>query len=233
MGLPVSIHVRGAGRRPEAGGRRSSRRSRVLRRVDACFSTWRAGQRADAPVAARRAAPGRGAPVARGGRASCAPWRSCAPVGCSVPRDPGGQLRPDRAGQGLGGRAGGAPTCATCPGSRWCVNAGGDLLAGTGRRGAAERRGGSASRTRASRVAWRPRSRCAPVAWPPRGAAARGAHVVDPRTGAAVRPGRARPPSGVPPCCGPTCGRPPCSWTPSRARRALGAADPAYRSLVL
>ena len=117
------------------------------------------------------------------------------------------------------------------PGISWCVNAGGDLLAGAGRE--------------ASPSTWRvgvedPRVPGVLAATVPlrsgglatSGAAARGAHVVDPRTGAAI----AR--AGSATVWGPTL-----VWAdvwatalfvdPQAGEVALAGADPAYRSLLL
>ena len=117
------------------------------------------------------------------------------------------------------------------PGISWCVNAGGDLLAGAG--------------YASSPSTWRigvehPRSPGVVAATIPlrsgglatSGSAARGAHVLDPRTGAAIaRAGSA------------TVWGPSLLWAdvwatalfvdPIDGQRALEGADPAYRSLLL
>jgi thiamine biosynthesis lipoprotein len=116
-------------------------------------------------------------------------------------------------------------------GISWCVNAGGDLLAGIGRGASPStwqvgiedpRLPGAVAATIPLRVGGLATS----------GAAARGAHVVDPRTGAAiVRDGSA------------TVWGPTLLWAdvwatalfvaPSAGEATLAAADPAYRSLLL
>ncbi len=231
MGLPVSIHLR-AGRRQALDGHEVltavEQTFGVLRRVDTVFSTWR-----DDSDLLR---------VRRGDLdpAGAHPWlaeveRLCAEAERrtaglfsasygSAGYDPTGMVKGWAVEQA-------AMHLRHVPGISWCVNAGGDLLAGTGR-------GASPSTWRVGVedprvpgvVAARIPLRVGGLATS--GAAARGAHVVDPRTGAAItREGSA------------TVWGPTLLWAdvwatalfvdPYAGEAALGAADPAYRSLLL
>lgn len=227
MGLPVSVHVRGAVQRPEVATAVDQVWG-VLRRVDTVFSTWRE----DSELMRLR----RGELSA----AQAHPWlaevtRLCAVAERRTPglfsasfdgthHDPTGLVKGWAVEQA-------ALHLRHVPGISWCVNAGGDLLAGAGRG--------------ASPTTWLvgvedPRARGTVAATVPlrtgglatSGAAARGAHVVDPRTGAAIgRQGSA------------TVWGPSLLWAdvwatalfvdPGAGTVALEGADPAYRSLVL
>lgn len=231
MGLPVSIHVRAEG--PDLLDGHEVRTAvdqafAVLRRVDGVFSTWR--EDSDL-MRVRRGVldPGRAHPWLVEVEQLCAEAhrRTAGLFSASYGAagyDPTGLVKGwavEQAGMHL----------RHVQGISWCVNAGGDLLAGTGR-------GGPPS-------TWRigvedPRVPGVVAATIPlqvgglatSGAAARGAHVVDPRTGAAIsRDGSA------------TVWGPALLWAdvwatalfvdPSAGEAALAAADPAYRSLLL
>jgi thiamine biosynthesis lipoprotein len=227
MGLPVSVHVRGAVDRPEVATAVGQVWG-VLHRADAVFSTWRP----DSDLMRLR----RGDLSA----AQVHPWLAeveqlCVEAGQrtgglfsasfdGAHHDPTGLVKGwavERAALHL----------RHVPGISWCVNAGGDLLAGSGRETGPStwnvgiedpRNPGSVAATVALRAGGLATS----------GAAARGAHVVDPRTGAPV----AR--AGSAPVWGPTL-----LWAdvwatalfvdPATGPATLEAADPAYRSLVL
>ena len=231
MGLPVSIHLRADRRRALDGHEVMTAVGQafgVLRRVDAVFSTWRE----DSDLMR----------VRRGDLdpAGAHPWlveveRLCAEAERrtaglfsasygDAPHDPTGLVKGWAIEQA-------AMHLRHVPGISWCVNAGGDLLAGTGR-------GASPSTWRVGVedprvpgvVAARVPLRIGGLATS--GAAARGAHVVDPRTGAAVaRDGSA------------TVWGPTLLWAdvwatalfvdPQAGEDVLGAVDPAYRSLLL
>jgi thiamine biosynthesis lipoprotein len=227
MGLPVSVHVRGEVDRPELLTAVEQVWG-VLHRVDAVFSTWRD----DSELMRLR----RGDLSA----ARVHPWLAEVEQLCAdaelrthglfsasfdgTHHDPTGLVKGwavERAALHL----------RHVPGISWCVNAGGDLLAGAGR---------DAAPTTWSIGVEDPRVPGAVAATIPlrhgglatSGAAARGAHVVDPRTGVPVRR------EGSATVWGPTL-----LWAdvwatalfvdPEAGRVALEGADPAYRSLVL
>ena len=234
MGMPISIHVRGAegpaAQRAEAAVAQAFSH---LRRVDRVFSTWRDDsdlmrlRRGDLDEVD-------GHPWLRLVRDLCADAeaRTRGLFRASLP-GPDGATVHDPTGLVKGWAVEGAAChLALVPEVAFCINAGGDILAGAGR-GAGELH------------PWRigiedPRDRSRIVATidltsggvATSGAAARGAHVVDPRTGAAVaRDGSA------------TVTGPSLLWAdawatalfvdPEEGRAALEAADPAYRCLVL
>jgi thiamine biosynthesis lipoprotein len=227
MGMPVSIHVRGE---PDAAAVTTAVRQAfgVLRRVDAVFSTWRE----DSDLMR----------VRRGDLdpAGAHPWLGEVELLCAeaqrrtaglfsasygaAPHDPTGLVKGWAVEQA-------AMHLRHVPAISWCVNAGGDVLAGAGREAAPStwrvgvedpRVPGVVAATIPLRVGGLATS----------GAAARGAHVVDPRTGTPVaREGSA------------TVWGPTLLWAdvwatalfvdPLAGQAALGAADPAYRSLLL
>lgn len=227
MGLPVSVHVRGAVDRPELRTAVEQVWS-VLHRVDAVFSTWRD----DSDLVRLR----RGELTAGLGH----PWlvdvdRLCDEAGRrtgglfsasfdGAHHDPTGLVKGWAVEQA-------ARHLRHVPGISWCVNAGGDLLAGAGRDAAPSdwlvgiedpRAAGTVAATVTLRTGGLATS----------GAAARGAHVVDPRSGVAIdRAGSA------------TVWGPSLLWAdvwatalfvdPVVGAAALDGADPAYRSLVL
>lgn len=231
MGMPVSIHLRA-----EAPGRLEGpqvataveQTFAVLRRVDSVLSTWRE----DSDLMR----------VGRGdlSPAQAHPWLAEVEQLCAeAQRRTTGLFSPSYAAAGYdptGLVKGWAVERAAMhlrhvPGVSWCVNAGGDLLAGAGRA--------------TSPSTWRvgvedPREPGVVAATIPlrsgglatSGAAARGAHVVDPRNSAAIaRAGSA------------TVWGPSLLWAdvwatalfvdPLTGERALEGADPAYRSLLL
>jgi thiamine biosynthesis lipoprotein len=226
MGLPVSVHVRGDVDRPEVVTAVEQVWG-VLHRVDAVFSTWRA----DSELMRLR----RGDLSA----AQAHPWlaevdRLCVEAELRTKglfsasfdgahHDPTGLVKGwavERAALHL----------RHVPGISWCVNAGGDLLAGAGR-GATPSTWliGIEDPGTPGTVAATVPLRTGGLATS--GAAARGAHVLDPRTGAAVvRPGSA------------TVWGSSLLWAdvwatalfvdPQVGALALEGADPAYRSLV-
>ena len=227
MGLPVSVHVRGDIDRPEVGTAVDQVWG-VLHRADAVFSTWRP----DSELMRLR----RGDLSA----AQVHPWLAEVEQLCvDAERRTGGLFSAsfDGAHHDPTGLVKGwaveraALHLRHVPGISWCVNAGGDLLAGAGREAAAStwtigvedpRVPGSVAATIPLRVGGLATS----------GAAARGAHVVDPRTATPI--GR----DGSATVWGPTL-----LWAdvwatalfvdPTEGAVALEGADPAYRSLVL
>ena len=227
MGLPVSIHVRGEVDRPEL---RTAVEQvwGVLHRVDAVFSTWRQ----DSELMRLR----RGDLAAAHGH----PWLAEVEQLCAEAQSRTGGLFSasfDRSHHDPTGLVKGwaveraALHLRHVPGISWCVNAGGDLLAGAGRDAVPSswlvgvedpRKHGAVAATVPLRVGGLATS----------GAAARGAHVLDPRTGTPVgREGSA------------TVWGPSLLWAdvwatalfvdPETGTAALDRADPAYRSLVL
>lgn len=227
MGLPVSVHVRGDVDRPEVGTAVDQVWG-VLHRADAVFSTWRP----DSELMRLR----RGDLCA----AQVHPWLAEVEQLCvDAERRTGGLFSAsfDGAHHDPTGLVKGwaveraALHLRHVPGISWCVNAGGDLLAGAGRQAAAStwtigvedpRVPGSVAATIPLRVGGLATS----------GAAARGAHVVDPRTATPI--GR----DGSATVWGPTL-----LWAdvwatalfvdPDEGAVTLEGADPAYRSLVL
>jgi thiamine biosynthesis lipoprotein len=227
MGMPVSIHVRGEVDRPQLDIAVDQVWG-VLHRVDSVFSTWRDDSEL---VRLRR---GLLAPE------QAHPWLAEVTGLCGEAcRRTGGLFD---AGYGLEGQdptglvKGWAVERAAMhlrhvPGISFCVNAGGDLLAGAGMAsGPSTWTIGVQDPGDTGRVAATVRLRSGGLATS--GAAARGAHVVDPRTGVAIdRPGSA------------TVWGPSLLWAdvwatalfvdPCAGPAALGGADPAYRSLLL
>ena len=232
MGLPVSVHVRGGAGRARPRGRGGGRPGVVVpARGRRAVQHLACRQRAHAAASGRARRRGR-PPVARGGRAALRARRSGAPAACS-PRPTPARVATTPPAWSRAGRSRRPPTtCANVPGISWCVNAGGDLVAGAGRDTDADGLARRASRTRARRHhrrLARPRDR-------------RSGHLghSGPRRSTSSTRGPA-PPSTVPvrsrcggrACCGPTCGRRRCSSTPTPGATALAAHDPAYRSFVL
>jgi len=227
MGLPVSVHVRGEVDRPEVGTAVEQVWG-VLHRADAVFSTWRP----DSELMRLR----RGDVSA----AQVHPWLAEVEQLCvDAERRTGGLFSAsfDGAHHDPTGLVKGwaveraALHLRHVPGISWCVNAGGDLLAGAGRDAVPStwhigvedpRVPGAVAATIPLRAGGLATS----------GAAARGAHVVDPRTGTPI--GRA----GSATVWGPTL-----LWAdvwatalfvdPAAGAATLEGADPAYRSLVL
>ena len=231
MGLPVSIHVRADGPDVLDGhevGTAVEQVVGVLRRVDGVFSTWRE----DSDLMRVRRGdldPARAHPWLAEVEELCAEaeQRTAGLFSASygaAGHDPTGLVKGWAVEQA-------AMHLRHVQGISWCVNAGGDLLAGTGR--------GTSPST------WQvgiedPRAPGVVAATIPlhvgglatSGAAARGAHVVDPRTGASIsRAGSA------------TVWGPALLWAdiwatalfvdPQGGDAALAAADPAYRFLLL
>ena len=246
MGMPVSIHLRGEvrGALDDPGVVTAVEQAfAVLRRVDSVFSTWREDsdlmrvRRGELPAAQAH-------PWLAEVEQLCAEaqWRTAGLFSASYASSSHDSTSHDSAATSgtsydpTGLVKGWAVERAAMhlrhvPGISWCLNAGGDLFAGAGRA--------------APPSTWRvgvedPREPSAVAATIPlrsgglatSGAAARGAHVVDPRSGAAIgRPGSA------------TVWGPSLLWAdvwatalfvdPSAGERALEGADPAYRSLLL
>ncbi len=228
MGLPISVHVRGAVDAPELETAIAQVFSQ-LRRVDAVFSTWR---------------PDSDLMRVRRGELSphdAHPWlEEVAGLCAEAERRTGGLFAAS-----LPGSEGYDPTglvkgwaveqaaehLTHVQGISFCVNAGGDLVAGAG--------------WHAEASTWTvgiqdPRDDTAVAATLPlvrgglatSGAAARGAHIIDPRTGQAVdRDGSA------------TVWGPDLVWSdvwatalfvdPDGGQAAMAVADPAYRALVI
>jgi thiamine biosynthesis lipoprotein len=244
MGMPVSIHVRGDVRgeldRPVVATA-VEQAFGVLRRVDSVFSTWRDDsdlmrlRRGDlAPAQAHPwlaeveqlcvEAEGRTGGLFSASFGQTATRARSGVSSATAAYDPTGLVKGwavERAAMHLRHVAG----------ISWCVNAGGDLLAGVGHEASAStwrigiedpRVPGVVAATVPLRVGGLATS----------GTAARGAHVLDPRTGAPVtRDGSA------------TVWGPTLLWAdvwatalfvdPRAAEAALVGADPAYRSLLL
>lgn len=231
MGLPVSVHVRGelpavqATEVEEAVGQVWS----FLHKVDELFSTWRP----DSELMRLRRGELDGA--------DAHPWHEEVAQLCAQAQQRTGGLftaaYPGSGGYDPTGLVKGwavekaAAHLANVPGISWCVNAGGDIVAGAGRG--------------ARPTSWRvgiedPRSPGTVAAsldlaiggLATSGTAARGLHIGDPRTGGAVdRAGSV------------TVWGPGLLWAdvwatalfvdPVAGREALAAHDPAYRSFVL
>jgi thiamine biosynthesis lipoprotein len=233
MGVPVSVHVRAVHpSRPDV----EAAVTRVfghLRRVDSVLSTWRA----DSDLLRLQfgeLGPGESHAWVADVTELCleaedltdglfSAWRSR--DGSRTAFDPTGLVK----GWAV---AGAAAHLETVDQVAWCVGAGGDLVAGTGRGvptpppwrvGVEDPRG----RTRVAEVVTLTRGAVATS-----GNAARGAHVLDPRTGRLVeRPGSAT-------VTGPDLTRADvwatAAWVdPERAARLMEARDPAYRLVVL
>ena len=234
MGMPISVHLRQAdGSAVRDAEAAVAQAFAHLRRVDRVFSTWRDDsdlmriRRDELSEAA-------GHPWLREVRDLCvdAETRTRGLFRASLP-GPDGALVHDPTGLVKGWAVEGAARhLALVPEVAFCVNAGGDIVAGAGR-GAGELRpwriGIEDPRDR-SRLAATVDLTVGGVATS--GSAARGAHILDPRTGAPViRTGSA------------TVTGPSLLWAdiwatalfvdPDEGRAALEAADPAYRCLVL
>jgi thiamine biosynthesis lipoprotein len=229
MGMPVSVHVREPSRRDQTDTAVAQVFS-TLRKVDEVFSTWRA----DSDLMR----------VRRGelDPSDAHPWLAEVQELCAQAE----RLTQGLFSAGYDGRGGYDPTglvkswaveraaayLAEVPSISFCINAGGDILAGVGRGDEPFppwRLGIEDPRDR-SRVHALVALRIGGLATS--GSAARGAHVIDPRSGAAVsRPGSA------------SVWGPSLLWAdvwatalyvdPVQGQTALGAVDPAYRSLVL
>ena len=185
MGMPVSLALRGRHADDDRGGRAWDR----VRRRCCARSTGSSAPTARTPCVSRL---GRG----EVGVGDCPPEvAEVLALGEQARRESGGAFdvrRPDRtatacstrAASSRAGRCSGRPRCLRrAADTDVCLSAGGDMVcrdAATPRR----RRGGSASRTRATRSGWSPSSRCARGAVATSGAAHRGEHIVDARTGA-------------------------------------------------
>ena len=228
MGLPVSIHVRGAigGPAVAVGVEQAFAH---LRKVDAVLSMWKPGSDL------RRTLRGELAETA------AHPWLSEVRDLCAVAELRSGGLfsplaTPDGGYDPTGLVKGWAVEGAArhlrhVPRISFCINAGGDILAGAGR-------GARPSRWRIGIEDPRDRSSIAATVdvthggLATSGTAARGAHILDPRTGAPVDR------QGSVIVWGPSL-----VWAdvwatalfvdPRAGSSALGGADPAYRSLVL
>jgi thiamine biosynthesis lipoprotein len=229
MGMPVSVHVRG----PVDWDVAETAVAQVfatLRRVDAVLSTWR--EESDLLR------------VRRGelDEAAAHPWLAEVRELCAEAKGRTGGLFDagfDRSGYDPTGLVKGwaveraALHLRHVPGADFCVNAGGDLVVGTGEGAVPTAQGwrigieDPADRTRVAAVVPLGSGGLATS-----GAAARGAHVVDPRSGAPVeRPGSA------------TVWGPSLMWAdiwatalfvdPVEGPALLERVDPAYRCLVL
>lgn len=235
MGLPISIHIRGTERAPASEVETAVTQAfSHLRRVDTVFSAWRddsdlmrlrRGELAEADAH----------PWVDEVRTLCreAEQRTRGLFSAMLPVPDGGAEVWDPTGLVKGWAVEGAARhLALVPHISFCVNAGGDIVAGAGRDAGdlqAWRIGIEDPRDR-SLVAATVELTVGAVATS--GSAARGAHIVDPRSGAPVdRPGSA------------TVTGPSLLWAdvwatalfvdPEQGRSALEAADPAYRCLVL
>jgi thiamine biosynthesis lipoprotein len=235
MGMPISIHVRGTERVAIADVETAVAQAFAhLRRVDHVFSTWRddsdlmrlrRGELAEADAH----------PWVEEVRALCreAEERTGGLFRATLPAPGGGPDLWDPTGLVKGWAVEGAARhLALVPHVSFCVNAGGDIVAGTGREP------GELQAWRIGIEDPRDRSRIAATvdltvgAVATSGSVARGAHIVDPRIGTPVdRAGSA------------TVTGPALLWAdvwatavfvdPEQGRAALEAADPAYRCLVL
>lgn len=226
MGMPVSLHVRGAVETAEVEAA-AGQVFGTLRRADAVFSTWRDDSDL---LRVRRGdlGPGEAHPWLAEVRDLCAAAQRQTGGLFSATfadvHDPTGLVKGwavERAAGHLG----------HVPGISFCLNAGGDVWAGAGL-------GAQPSVWRVGIEDPADRSRVAATVELSRGGmatsgnAARGAHIADPRTGLPVhRTGSA------------TVWGPSLVWAdvwatalfvdPARGREALEGADPAYRCLVL
>lgn len=234
MGMPISVHLRGGSGALDNGAETAVAQAfSHLRRVDRVFSTWR--DDSDLMRVRRGLLP----------EADAHPWveevrQLCAAAeaetrglfSADLSRTDGTRVF-DPTGLVKGWAVEGAARhLALLEGVSYCVNAGGDVVAGTGRR---------AQDPRAWRVGIqdpRDRTRIAATVEVVAGAvatsgnAARGAHILDPRMGEAVRR------SGSATVTGPSL-----LWAdiwatalfvdPGEAQAALEDGHPAYRALVL
>jgi thiamine biosynthesis lipoprotein len=232
MGMPISVHLRGEAW--TAAETAVAEAFSHLRRVDAVFSTWRS----DSDLMR----------VRRGelAEADAHPWLDEVRVLCTEARERTGGLFSAAlpAEEGVGRRydptglvkgwavEGAARYLALVDGASFCLNAGGDIVAGAGRGAPPTRpwRIGIEDPAHRSRIAATVEVRAGAVATS--GNAARGAHITDPRTGQRVqRAGSA------------TVAGPSLLWAdvwatalfvdPEAGRAAMAAHDPAYRGLVL
>lgn len=229
MGMPVSIHVRAqsnAGLEDPQVSTAVEQVFAVLRRVDSVFSTWRE----DSDLMRLRRGdldPAEAHPWLAEVERLCveAKRRTAGLFSASLGAyDPTGLVKGWAVEQA-------AMHLRHVPGVSWCVNAGGDLLAGAGHAASPStwlvgvqdpREPGMVAATIPLRSGGLATS----------GTAARGAHIVDPRTGRPItRSGSA------------TVWGPSLLWAdvwatalfvdPMVGERALGAAEPAYRSVLL
>jgi len=235
MGLPISIHVRGTERAPVNEVETAVAQAfSHLRRVDSVFSAWRDDSDLMRLRRGELAEPD-AHPWVGEVRALCreAEHRTGGLFSAMLPAPDGGPDVWDPTGLVKGWAVEGAARhLALVPHLSFCVNAGGDIVAGAGR---------DAGELQAWRIGIEdPRDRSLVAATveltvgavATSGSAARGAHIVDPRAGTPVdRAGSA------------TVTGPSLLWAdvwatalfvdPERGRAALEAADPAYRCLVL
>lgn len=195
MGLPVSIHLRGADLRAGEVERAVAAAFAHLQGMDELFSTWQTGSQVSRlrrgelalsecdPLVAESLRLGELARARTGGA-----FTTCLPDAAGILRfDPTGLVKGwavDRA----------AEVLATLPGVSWCVNAGGDVLAGRHRH--VPPTGSDAGPWRVGVEDPHDRSRIARVvpivqgAVATSGTAARGAHLHDPLSGQpSSRPG--------------------------------------------
>ena len=235
MGMPISIHIRGTERGPGADVETAVAQAFAhLRRVDRVFSAWRD----DSDLMRMRRGELSGAdahPWVAEVRALCeeAEQRTGGLFRATLPAPDGGGDVWDPTGLVKGWAVEGAARhLALVPRISFCVNAGGDIVAGAGRDAGdlpAWRVGIEDPRDR-SLVAATVELTVGAVATS--GSAARGAHIVDPRTRTPVdRAGSA------------TVTGPSLLWAdvwatalfvdPEQGRAALEGADPAYRCLIL
>jgi thiamine biosynthesis lipoprotein len=231
MGMPISIHLRGDV--DQSAETAVAQAFSHLRRVDEVFSAWRS----DSDLVR----------VRRGelAESDAHPWLAevrdlCAEAerrtrGLFSATLPGPEGRPvfDPTGLVKGwGVEGAARHLALSAGTAFCINAGGDIVAGRGRHARSPRpwRIGVEDPRDRARIAATVDLSAGAVATS--GSAARGAHITDPRSGRLVaRPGSA------------TVTGPSLLWAdiwatalfvdPAAGERAMEAHDPAYRCLVL
>jgi len=229
MGMPISVHV--GGRTGQDVDIAVAQAFSHLQRVDAVFSTWRPDSDLER-VRRGELAEEAGHPWLAEVRALCEEAQErteglfSASVGCCrTPHDPTGLVK--------GWAVEGAALLLSLPdGISYCLNAGGDILAGSSRgaRPMAPWRVGIEDPRHRTRIAGTVELTAGAVATS--GNAARGAHIRDPRTGERVeRDGSA------------TVTGPSLLWAdvwataafvdPAAATAAMGRADAAYRCLVL
>lgn len=191
MGMPVSIHLRGADLRSAEVERAVTAAFTELHRMDELFSTWQAGSQVSrlrrGEVALSQCDPLVTEAAQLGAEAhsrTAGAFTTALPDADGTPRfDPTGLVKGwavDRAA---------APMC-SLPGVSWCINAGGDVLAGRHRHvppagvDAAPWRIGIEDPNDRSRIAY-----VVPLvdgAVATSGTAARGAHLFDPAAGEAA-----------------------------------------------
>lgn len=230
MGLPISIHLRGHAEDTDGDPARAAVTAAFerLRAVDAVFSTWRSDSDLERVRSGELAA------------SAAHPWLAEVEALCAEAEKRTGGLFSAEV-----GAAGYDPTglvkgwavqaaaeeLARVPRIEYCLNAGGDLVAGAGP-------GATPAPWRIGIENPRTRSRLATTVelidggLATSGTAARGAHIRDPRSGTPVqRPGSA------------TVWGPSLLWAdvwatalfvdPQAGAAALAAADPAYQQLIL